>query len=578
MLALLRSRPRLLPDLLLALAVAVVVLGPVLLSRGFVLVGDMVFVPDQPWKDAWTGGDGGVPRAVPSDAVVSLLDSVIGGELLQALVLLGTFVAAGLGVARLLGDLSFAARAAGAVCFVWNPYVHERLAIGHWALLCGYAALPWVAHAVVRLRRGEGRAWVPLLVALAVAAWSSPTGGVLTVLTATVLTLPHGRLAARVVAAGLLVNLPWLVPAFGNGADQLAPDPFGVAAFASGADTPLGVLGSLLTFGGIWKESIVPAARGDWFVLAGVLVVLGACVGLWRGRRRAVLPLAPALGLSVGVLALAALGAYGVTRPVAEWLVVHVPGGGLVRDGQKWIAPWVLVAATGFALVVQEVADALRRRGVEARAWVVALVLLPVVALPTFAVGLGGFLASDEYPQEWYELRDEMERLGVADDAVVALPFSTYRRFDWTPRTVLDPAPRFFPGRFVLEDALAVPGGVVGGESQLASRVRAAGSSEELAAVLSDGGVRWALVHRSSDPGPVPDGAVEVVPGHQVSLWRLAEPTGESAAVPGWRPVGYAVLDLLVLAVTLVVTVNVVHRSNASHPGATPAYTDADEA
>lgn len=72
-----------------AVLLVLVVLGPLLFAEGFVLVGDMVFVPDQPWKDAWTGGDGGVPRAVPSDAWVALLDSVIPGALLQRLVLVG---------------------------------------------------------------------------------------------------------------------------------------------------------------------------------------------------------------------------------------------------------------------------------------------------------------------------------------------------------------------------------------------------------------------------------------------------------------------------------------------------------
>ncbi len=129
---------------LVALVLVLVVLGPLFLSRGFALVGDMVFVPEQPWKDAWTGGDGGVPRAVPGDAVVSVLSAGVGGEFLQRLALAGVLVSAFLGMCRLTEPLPLVARLAGALCFTWNPYVHERLAIGHWALLCGYAALPWV--------------------------------------------------------------------------------------------------------------------------------------------------------------------------------------------------------------------------------------------------------------------------------------------------------------------------------------------------------------------------------------------------------------------------------------------------
>src|SRR5690606_21238836 len=135
---------------------------------------------------------------------------------------------AGLGTARLLSGLPGAARAVGVVAYLWNPYVHERLAIGHWALLLGYAALPWAVHAVLALRRGAGtRGWAQLAVAMAVAGWSSPSGGLLVVLVAVVLAWSVPRLLGRVLLLGTWVNLPWIVPAFLNGADQLPADPFG---------------------------------------------------------------------------------------------------------------------------------------------------------------------------------------------------------------------------------------------------------------------------------------------------------------------------------------------------------------
>src|SRR5690606_13634804 len=127
-----------------------------------------------------------------------LLDSVVPGAVLQRLVLFAALAGAALGMSRLTASLSFGARAAGAVLFVWNPYVFERLAIGHWALLCGYAALPWVLDAALKLRREEigRRDWLRLLLPLAVAGWASPTGGVLVVLVALVFTFSRGRRAA----------------------------------------------------------------------------------------------------------------------------------------------------------------------------------------------------------------------------------------------------------------------------------------------------------------------------------------------------------------------------------------------
>ena len=208
-------------------ALAVLVLAPLLTGRGFGLVGDMVFVPVQPWKDAWTGSDGGVPRAVPSDAWVSLTTQVVPGDLLQKAVLLLVLAGSGWGVLRLLRDLPPAAALAGAVLFEWNPYVHERLGIGHWALLCGYAALPWCALGARRVRDHGWRALASIALPAAVAGWSSPSGGVMAALV--VMGVLGAGLARRqtgvgsVVVAGAVlvtVNLAWLLPGLLNGADQ----------------------------------------------------------------------------------------------------------------------------------------------------------------------------------------------------------------------------------------------------------------------------------------------------------------------------------------------------------------------
>ncbi|WP_181310693.1 hypothetical protein [Nocardioides campestrisoli] len=537
-------------DALVPGLVALVVLGP-LLAPGFVLVGDMVFVPEQPWKDAWTGGDGGVPRAVPSDAWVSLLGQVVPGDLLQKLVLVGIVLGAGLGVAHLLRDLPALARAGGMLLYCWNPFLHERLGIGHWALLVGYAALPWVAAGALRLRETAWRSGAVCLIAgLAVAGWASPTGGVLTVLVALALVRGWGtRLLVGLL--GVWVNLPWILPALLNGADQLPPDAFGVEAFASRADTPWGVLVSVATFGGIWKEAVVPDDRGTPLLAGvGVLVVLLSVLGLRLARRRPVLPLPAAVLLGVGPVLLASLSAFEPTRPLLEWVVVHVPGGGLLRDSQKLVMPWVLVAATGFASLLASLHGRLARFGEHARWWLGTVVLLPAVALPSLAAGLSGFLTTSDFPDEWAQVRGVMEDEGVDEERVLVLPFSTYRRFDWTPRTILDPAPRFFPGSMVTEDALAVESGTVGGESALASRVRSAQGAEELAGVLARAGVGWVLVHETPEEVVLPSGAVPVVQGEQLSLYRVPG-AAEATVADSPRAAWYAGIDLAVLLSTV---------------------------
>src|SRR4051794_41912209 len=45
------------------------------------------------------------------------------------------------------------------VAYAWSPYLAERLVLGQWALLLGFAALPWAGAAAVAAGRGERGGW-----------------------------------------------------------------------------------------------------------------------------------------------------------------------------------------------------------------------------------------------------------------------------------------------------------------------------------------------------------------------------------------------------------------------------------
>src|SRR3954447_5976928 len=129
-----RSWAREAPVLLWSLALALLVLGPAL-APGYLLVRDMVWVPDLSLSADALGLGSGLPRAVPSDAVVAVLDEVVPGMLLQKLVLVAALAGGGVGVARLLdlrdGRISEPAalvvRLVAVSAYGWNAYVAERL-------------------------------------------------------------------------------------------------------------------------------------------------------------------------------------------------------------------------------------------------------------------------------------------------------------------------------------------------------------------------------------------------------------------------------------------------------------------
>ena len=134
----------------------------------------MVFVPRLDLTRGLLGLDTAVARAVPADLLVAMASRLVPADLVQKLLLAAVFVGAAAGAARLVPSHTVAARAAAAALYAWNPFLYERLVMGHWGLLVSYATLPWVARAAIDLRAGRHGALRPLVLTLAVAAAAPP--------------------------------------------------------------------------------------------------------------------------------------------------------------------------------------------------------------------------------------------------------------------------------------------------------------------------------------------------------------------------------------------------------------------
>lgn len=519
-----------LPDLAVTTTVALVVLGPLLLGGGFWLVGDMVFVPDQPWKSAWLGLDGALPRAVPMDALVSLASYVVPGELVQKALLLGGFLAGGLGVGRLVREQAWFARAAAITLFCWNPWVHERLLIGQWAILLGYLLLPWVALAALRLRR-DPRDVAPAAVVLVLSAVCSPSSGVMAVGVLALLGLtPDRRGWWRAAVVAVVANLPWLVPALTADAVRVSTD--GVfAGFAARAESGAGTLASLLSLGGIWKTSILAGERTSaLLVLLSCLLSLAALAALWRAapdRGRW-------LGLGGAALLVALLPTVGPGAELLEGIGSAVPGVALLRDSHRFLAPLGLVLAVGAAHAATLVRAQVRPGRGALWSGVVLLVVAPVLLLPSLAWGGGGEIQRASYPGAWGDVAD----IVGPDDVTVVLPWAgSYRGFDWNHRrAVLDPAPRLVPGTVLVDDSVILTDTVVPPEDPRVVAVAGALASADPATALRELGVRWVLVEQGMGTISVPEAPVRYDDGGLTLLDLAADgavATGETAVRPG---------------------------------------------
>ncbi|MGV0993874.1 MAG: hypothetical protein ACOYB7_16675 [Mycobacterium sp.] len=469
-----------------------------LLAPGYLLLRDAVSTPRSYLTDAALGLGEAAPRAVPQDFAIAALSTVIdGGWVVKAVVIVALLLAcwgAGRLANLLLPEAGLPGQLVAATLAVWNPYVAERLLQGHWSLLLGYGALPWVAAAVLRLRTGPTGTdrrtdWAALVFWVALAGLT-PTGLMLAAVLALVcVTVPGAgvrrlRLGFAVLGIAVAGALPWLAAsAVGTalGASQSA----GLAPFAARAEPGLGTLGSLAGLGGLWNAEAVPPTRTTLFAVLGTAVLLAVvALGIAAAVRRPVCE--PLLMLAAAAVLLPAAMATAPGLAVLRATVEAVPGLAVLRDGQKWVAlamPGYAVAGAGAVLTLRRWV----RPGVSAVVCAAAL----IAVLPDLAWGVGGRIAPVRYPPQWAAVAAQIN----ADPlTVVALPPESMRRFAWAgPAPVLDPLPRWVRADVLGTGDLLVGGQTVPGEGTHARKVQGLLAAGADPATLARAGVGWVL-------------------------------------------------------------------------------------
>ncbi|UGT52414.1 hypothetical protein [Nocardia asteroides] len=437
------------------------------------------------------------------------------------------------------------------------------------------------ARAVAGGFRGVGGAWAALVAGFA-AAGLTPTGSLLAAVVGLALVGRRGFLPA--VGLWIVTCAPWLTAtALGSGAEP--SDPAGVSAFAARAEPWLGTLGSLAGLGGIWNSEAVPTTRttplaflGTVLLLAIVALGVRAVWGLERDGRTLLI-------IAAAAILLPALGATGPGLALGEWLVVHVPGAGLLRDTQKYVALAMPAYALCAAAACQSVRTWARRFSTEPAAPVrepeardnaghdngteratdagheslraglaaifIALLILPLADL---AWGVGGAMRPVHYPGGWEEVAERIDSPGD----VAVLPTGMFRVFPYSGTApVLDPAPRILPNDVLQTGELLVRGHAVTGEGNRARTVEEALIQGAPSSTLADLGVGWILVERTT-PGPRGDSektlsTTELVhEDHDLALYRIPSPTPRDTATPTQRRIATAAH--LLWATTLLVS------------------------
>jgi hypothetical protein len=519
-----------------SVALAVFLLGPAL-GPGYVLSYDMVWVPQLTiHADVWGLGSA-LPRAVPSDLVVAVVDTVVPAMVLQKLVLLGCLVAGGWGAARLVRPGPVAGPLVAVSVYQWNPFVAERLLIGHWPLLVGYACLPWVISAAIRWRR-QDKLPTALLVLLPLGSLSA-NAGLATAVALLAFVLGTGlRRTAVAVALAIAANAPWVFSGLLH-ASWATTDAAGASSFGLHGAGPVPAPIAALALGGIWNSEVVlPSRHGllgwGYVILVVGLVLLGIRPWLRVGEARDRLGLFTCWGVGYA-LALMTWLAPGVVRA----LLTGVPGGGALRDGARALA----LCAPLLAVLAAEGAGVLARRpsGAALRiATAGSLVVLPVTLLPDAGLGLSGRLEAHTYPAAYAEARTAISSAassGAHGDLLV-LPLSSYRAPGWNGgRKVLDPVGRYLSRDYVASDELVVSGIALPGEDP---RVRSAAAALELpdahsrAVRLADLGIGFVATEPDAAGASAEVGGELLVDGPDLRVVRIDETVRDRGVPTDW--------------------------------------------
>jgi hypothetical protein len=411
-----------------------------LLTPGYVLTMDMVFVPHPPIPNE-------INASFPFYALLHYISYVIPGDVVQKLLLASILLGAGIGMDRLLRTLftypqSQWAITAASLFYMTSAFVYERMLMGQWAVVAGYAILPFVLEALLRFLRTPTWkhiwwlvAWTLLLSIMSVHALVPLTfAGLLLV----GMNYRQWRKFVYKLAVGfvalLIASSYWLIPtiAGNNTIGAAVRDGMDTQAFAT-----YGGLFSLLRLHGMWAENYglfllpqeVAFLPGVWQTLIWIMMITGFIM-LWRRHKQTAI--FAFMCVAVGCLvALVGLGTF-YREPHKIMILTAIGMSILVSVGaHTWLSrleptrPSKAIPAGVFAC------------------------LLPLLLGAGILWGFSGQLSARAYPSEWYALNQYLER-AHDDRSAVFLPWHLYQRYSFSPRIVANPAPTFFEDQDII--------------------------------------------------------------------------------------------------------------------------------
>ena len=455
------------PNLFLGILLSVAVCAPWLNGGRLLLLDWSTAQPTQLFPSQLLGLHGGLVSGYPFGLFANLILKVVGsfGSVVPVIIF---FPIASVAIGRLIPGEKLG-KLAGALLYCVNPFVYDRIFVGHLGLLLGYALLPFAFLSLLSIGSSDRRFsgiklgiwWTVLIGCSPHFLWifGIPLGLFL------VLNLASWKMAKNLlVAIGFVVltNLYIVIDARAGGIDQR----IGInnlIAYRTLSDPHLGLIANVVGLYGFWR--LGPALAKDliagWpLVLFAILVVAGSgFYGAIRGRPsisdRAWTRRNSIFILLCGILGIfLAMGDQGPTGSVFRFAYIHVPFFAVMREPQKFLMLWAMVLALGFGMGIEGLKRAMRDGKAQKLVFIVILAL-PIIYQPLMFWGLSGQVQTSHYPKSWYSVRS---MIGGRQGALLALPWHQYLAFPFTGhRVIANPASQFFGGNVIVGGNVELP-------------------------------------------------------------------------------------------------------------------------
>lgn len=409
-----------------------------LLAPGFILSFDAVAVP---FKSAFPSFSS---STFLFGSIWSLLSILVSTAWLQKFWLFLIFFLSGWGCFRLTGKKSLAAGIFAGCFFAVNPFVYERVMVGHWGLLFGYSLLPFIVEAVLTKKAILAAILMTLVLSVDIhfALIFSP------VLLLLFLVGKDIKQTAIFAGAMLLLNLNWLIPVI-SGRSELSAvvNSFNVndlIAFQSFPDPNFGLVFNLLSGYGLWTENhhyfLLPKDVLVVWPLLSLAILSITSVGVYKvikdGETKDKI-------LGVGLIALVILAldfSGGVALSAAkDWIIFlydKLPVLRGLREPQKLIGlvmfAYAFWGAGGLEFLVKK------------RKIFLVILILPLIYAPTVFGSFWGQLRPAVYPASWSKVKTILDA-DHSNYLVLALPWHQYMRYRFNNNQgVYNLAPLYF--------------------------------------------------------------------------------------------------------------------------------------